>query len=165
MFSNPSWTVLLAAVFIAAMTGRVAVFQDRAKQSPPGEAESPTWQRLVRLSDGRTFVTDGGLAIDAALAKPNVLPTEVVGAGSAKLLEGYLTAPLKDEFGLGELNTGGNPRTYTAPTGVVLNANYVDYLRRTLATATLRFRVGSDLQPVVILMNGSAIGVLMPMKR
>ena len=111
------------------------------------------------------FVTDGGLAIDAALAKPAVLPAEVLAAASAKVLEGYLAAPLKDEFGLAELEPTATSRTYAAPSGVILNATYINYLRRILPAATLRFRMKGDLEPVVILSNRTAVGVLMPVKR
>jgi hypothetical protein len=125
----------------------------------------PTWTRLVQLADGRTLVTDGSLALDVALAKPAVLPTVVVSGTGAALLAGYLTAPLPDECSLAELKSGGRPGTYVAPNGVVLNATYVEYLRRTLPPARLRFRLKGDLDPMVILSNGNAVGVLMPMKR
>jgi hypothetical protein len=120
---------------------------------------------MVRLSDGRTLVTDGGLAIDAGIAKPAALPTQVLGPASAKILEGYLAAPLKDEFTLGDLRSTATGHTYIAPSGVVLNATYIDYLRRIMPTTKLRFRMKGDLEPVVVLANGTPIGVLMPVKR
>ena len=48
------------------------------------------------MRDGRTFVTDGGLAIDAALAKAAKLPDREL---ATKILEDYLGAAHKDECG------------------------------------------------------------------
>ena len=33
-------------------------------------AGDPVWQGTLRMSDGRTFITDGGLAVDVAVARP-----------------------------------------------------------------------------------------------
>jgi hypothetical protein len=122
------------------------------------------WKRLVRLTDGRTFVTDGSFTIDTAIAKPSEPPKNVLAAASAKLVEGYLAALLPDEFALDELKSG-RPGTYESPSGVTLNAVYVDYLRRVLPPSTLRFRMKGDLEPVVVLSSGTAVGLVMPMKR
>jgi hypothetical protein len=159
------WATALTVTLTIVLGARVGAFQDSSKHPSPADADAPTWDRMVRLSDGRTFVTDGSLAIDVALVKPSVLPTEVLGPAAAKLLEGYMAAPLENEYGLGDLKKGPWPQTYAAPSGVVLNATYVDYLRRTLPKAALRFRMKGDLDPVVILMKGTAVGVVMPMRR
>ena len=162
---RPSCIVFFAMILVVCLAPSVGAGQRPVKPAAPGTGGDPTWQRMVRLSDGRTLVTDGGLAIDAGIAKPAVLPTQVLGPSSAKILEGYLTAPLKDEFGLGDFRTTATGRTYIAPSGVVLNATYIDYLRRILPTTKLRFRMKGDFEPVVILANGTPIGVLMPVKR
>jgi hypothetical protein len=117
------------------------------------------------MSDGRTFVSDGGLALDAAIAKPAALPAVVLGPASAKVLEGYMAAPLKNEFTLADLGPAATGRTYTAPSGVVLNSTYVDYLRRTFPAGRVRLRMKSDLEPIVIVADGAAVGLLMPVKR
>ena len=52
----------------------------------------------------------------------------------------------------------------SAPNGIALNATYVSYLRRILSGST-RFRMTGDLQPVVIVADGKAVGVLMPVKK
>jgi hypothetical protein len=156
------WTMFL----ILALTAAYAVwswFGAPVSAAAPGNVTAPTWTRLVQLADGRTLVTDGSFAIDAALAKPAVLPTVVLSGASAALLESYLTAPYTHECGLAELKTGKRPGTYVAPSGVVLNAKYVEYLRRTLPTARLHLQ--GDRDPVVILSQETAIGVLMPMAR
>ena len=114
------------------------------------------------MSDGRTFVTDGGLAIDAALARPANLPDREL---AAKLLEQYLNESHKDEYGLRDLGAAASGRTYTTPSGVALSATYVDYIRRILPTGSVRFRLSGPGQPVVVLVGGKAVGVLMPVRQ
>jgi hypothetical protein len=46
----------------------------------PGTPGDPAWQGTLSLTDGRTFVTDGGLAIDAALARPATVPARALAA-------------------------------------------------------------------------------------
>lgn len=137
-----------------------------AQAKPPSPVDgTPAWKRMVRIADGRTFVTDGSLAIDVTLARPSPPPAQVLSGGTAKVLEGYLSAQLKDEFGLSELKKSGTPSYYLSPSGVMLNTMYVDYLRRLLPGATLRFRMEGGVNPVIILSNGAVVGVLMPMAR
>src|SRR5690349_3525465 len=60
-----------AALLIASVS---AWPQTAMKPAAPGTAGDPAWQGTVHMSDGRTFITDGGLAVDAAFAKPATLP-------------------------------------------------------------------------------------------
>jgi hypothetical protein len=117
----------------------------------------------LRLHDGRTLVSDGRFILDAALAKPAVLPNHALPEQTAKLIEGYLTADLPEEFVFSQLTLSGE--NYISLSGVMLNRTYVDYLRRILPGSRLRFRMKSDAEPVVILLDGKAVGLLMPMKR
>jgi hypothetical protein len=116
----------------------------------------------VHLHDGRTFISDGAVALDAALTKATSSESQVLPEASAKIIEGYLTAELPDEFASYQLSRRGE--TYVAPSGVALNPIYIDYLRRTLPESRLRFRMKSDLEPVVVLLDGKAVGLLMPIK-
>jgi hypothetical protein len=116
------------------------------------------------LSDGRTLVTDGGMAIDVEIAKPK-LPAEGLTKIPGKILEGYLAGSFTHEFGLGELKVKEAGRTYVAPSGVLVSATYVDFLRRTMSASTVRLRMKGNMEPIVILANGSAVGVLMPVKQ
>jgi hypothetical protein len=144
------------------MTAQVLLAQTQMKPTPPGTPGDPAWQGILRLSDGRTFVTDGGLAIDATLARPAKLPDRKL---TAKVLEGYLNASHKDEFRFADLDAAMSGWTYTTPSGIALNATYINYLRRNLAAGSTRFRMTAIMQPVVIVVNGSAVGVLMPVKQ
>jgi hypothetical protein len=112
----------------------------------------------LKLSDGRTFVTDGGLAIDATLAKPDTLPSREL---SAKVLEGYLAATRPNEVGLNDLSKPLGARGYSGPNGISINAIYVDYLRRTLPAARVKLRIGGNYEPIPIVLDGEPVGVLM----
>ena len=151
-----------AIVAAVIMTAQVLLAQTPMKPTTPGSSGDPAWQGVVRLADGRTFVTDGGLAIDAAIAKPAQLPTREL---APTVLDRYLNGPHKDEYGFADLNAAPSGRTYTAPNGIPLNATYVNFLRRTLPARSVRFRMNGDMQPVVIVASGTAVGVLMPVKQ
>src|SRR3982751_4326423 len=136
--------------------------QDSSPSPTPAQNPPLTWKRVVHLHDGRTFISDGAVALDAALTKARRSESEVLPEASAKTIEGYLTAELPDEFASYQLTRRGE--TYVAPSGVTLNPIYIDYLRRTLPESRLRFRLKRDLKPVVVLLDGKAVGLLMSMK-
>jgi hypothetical protein len=79
-------------------------------------------------------------------------------------MEKYLSASLEHEFSVGQLNAGGFPRTYVTPNGVSVSAEYVDYLARTLGRGKVRLRVGGELQPMVIVIDGKPVGLVMAVK-
>lgn len=147
---------------IAVLLVRAVLAQAAMTPAAPGTAGDPKWQGTIRMSDGRTFVTDGGLAVDAALAKPSKLPERVV---SGKVLEGYLAAKQPDECGFGDLTAAVSGKTYTTPKGIALNATYINYLRRILPARGVRFRMSGELDPVVVAANGKSVGVLMPVRK
>jgi hypothetical protein len=146
---------LLTALPVSAQT------QTPMKPTVPGTPGDPVWQGTLRMSDGRTFITDGGLAVDAAFATPAALPTREF---PAKVLEDYLKASHKNEYGFADLTLAATGKTYTSPSGIALNATYINYLRR-IALRRLRFRMTEGVQPIVVVADGSPIAVLMPVKR
>jgi hypothetical protein len=149
-------------VIVVTAAATVLLAQTRMKPTAPGTTGDPAWQAVVGLSDGRTLVTDGGIAIEAALAKLARLPEKEF---SGKVIENYFNLPLNDEYRFGDLTPSANGRTYTTPSGIPLNATYLDYLRRILPAGSVRFRMGGELQPVVILVDGKAVGALMPVRK
>jgi hypothetical protein len=50
---------------------------------------------------------------------------------SGKIIERWLSADLPNEFILSQLSPRDG-RTYAAPSGILLNATYIDFVRRTL---------------------------------
>ena len=151
-----------ATAALVVMTAHVLFAQTPMKPTAPGTAGDPAWQAKLRLSDGRTFVTDGGLAIDAAVANPAKLPEREV---PSKVLEGYLNTPRKDEYGFRDFSAAASGKTFTAPNGIPLNATYINFLRRVLSSSTVRFRMGGELDPVSIVADGKIVGVLMPVRK
>jgi hypothetical protein len=137
--------------------------QNRTPMKPtaPGTRGDPAWQAKLRLSDGRTYVTDGGLAVDAALARPAALPTREV---PGKVIEDYQKASHLNEYGFAELTLAVAGKSYTSPSGIALNATYINYLRR-IAPRGLRFRMSDGMKPIVVVANGVPIAVLMAMKQ
>ena len=155
---------LICAIAVTTLLLAVPIWgQTRTPMKPtaPGTPGDPTWQGTVHMNDGRTFITDGGLAVDAALAKPSVLPTREV---PAKVLEDYIKAAHKNEYGFDDLTRAGNGTTYMSPSGIALNATYVNYLRR-IAPRGARLRMTEGTQPIVVMADGKAVAVLMPVKQ
>ena len=80
------------------------------------------------MPDGRTFVPDGGMSIDAELAKPAAMP-EKLPPETGKTIVKHLASPYDREATLGDLRPGARPNTFVTPDGVILNGNYVTLLR------------------------------------
>ena len=152
-------TVVMALVAI--LTAHVAQGQKSLTPTAPGTAGDPQWQGFILMSDGRTFVTDGGLAIDAEIAKLSPLPTRRLTPGA---IEKYLSAPPKTEYGFNDFVAAPTGKTYLAPNGIPLNRTYIDFLRRILPSSA-RFGMNGEMEPVVMLVSGKAVGVLMPVRK
>jgi hypothetical protein len=152
------WTCLALIGVLGGFTAHRAVSQERS-------SDEIAWTRKFQLTDGRTFVTDGAITLDASLVNPREFASAELITVSMKVIESYFAADLPDEFTLAELGPGATKGTYRAPSGVTLAARYVEYLRETLPASSLRLRMKGDLEPVVILSDGKAVGLLMPMKR
>lgn len=148
-------------VLIAILIPSAQLFAQTQRMTPtaPGSAGDPAWQATLRLSDGRTFVTDGGFAIDVAIAKPSTLPDREF---PSKIIEDYFKAAPKDECRLGDVTGMASGKTYKTPSGIVLNATYVNYLKRTLPSRSVRLRTTAPMRPVLVEADGKLIGVLMP---
>ena len=130
--------------------------------APQGSNEI-VWNKMFRLPDARLFVTDGAITFDAQLAKPRELPATELPASTGQIMERYMAAELPDEFALRDLERGTRPETYESPSGVTLAAKYVEFLRRVVPRASLRMK--GDLEPVVILSDGKAVGLVMAMRK
>jgi hypothetical protein len=157
MLQRLSATALATFLLAVAVSGQTP---PPMKHSAPGTPGDPVWQGSLHMSDGRTFVTDGALAVDAAFAKPAALPAREI---PGKVLEGYIKAPHKDECGFSDLTLALSGKTYNSPTGIALNSTYINFLRR-VAPRGSRFRLTDGMHPVVVVAEGTAIAVLMPVK-
>ncbi len=145
---------------ICALASTVALAQ-RSMPPPPSMVMPPVWSSSVQLPDGRTFVTDGGLAVDAAVAKAEPLPAAALPAETGRVFDGHLKVSHTDEIDLADLKAGEHKNTFMGPRGIGVSGNYVNYLLRTMPKSRLRFRTEKD--PVVIVVDSRAVGLLMPL--
>jgi hypothetical protein len=153
--------VIAGAVVLAALL-RVSAQTPPTKPSSPVTVAPPTWSRVLQMPDGRTFVSDGGLAIDVALVKPAALPDTVIPVESTKTIAARMATPHQEEIGVGQLASGRRENSFVTPAGVHLNGNYVTLFRRVLpARARLRTRGVADAITVVV--DGEMVAFLMPL--
>jgi hypothetical protein len=142
----------------AASVGLMVVALGSAATLAQGSAALKFDKRL-QVADGRTFVSDGALAIDDAIAKVKEMSSLTFVPGG--VLDKFIQAPFTREFSGSELTSSG-PH-YTLPDGTRLNARYVDYLRANTPLRRVRLRVSGLRAPVILFLDDRAIGVLMPM--
>jgi hypothetical protein len=154
---------LRGSFVVLAMAGTIAGQTSRPPSSSPSVVKPPTWWRALAMPDGRTFVTDGGLSIDAALVKPASMPEKLPPA-SATQIDRLLAAPYENETPLGDLRAGSAPNTFMTKDGVILNGNYVTLLRSVLAPGRTLLRTRGKTDPVVVMADGQAVGVMMPIQ-
>ena len=158
---KPVRGAVLSAVVLASLV-RPSAQTPPTKPSSPLTVAPPTWSRVLQMPDGRAFVSDGGLAIDAALVKPASLPTVVIPAANAKVIADRMMAAHQEEIGLGQLSTGRRENSFVTPAGVHLNGNYVTLFRQVLPSrARLRTRGVADAITVVV--DGQMVAFLMPL--
>ncbi len=152
--------MLLRAVSLPILAATSLLVGSLAAQTPAG-ASAPAWNKRSRLTDGRTFVTDGAIALDAAIARPASLDTLTEMPPAA--IERLLKSPFTTEIRFSVLSA--RERGYVTPDGVLLKRSYVEFLRRNAGASRLMFRAKGPTDPVVIVVDGQTVGVLMPMAR
>ena len=123
----------------------------------------PQWSRVLKMPDGRTFVTDGGISIDAAIAKPATLPSVVLPPESGKNIADRMATPHDHEIALADLRRGGFKNSFATPDGIELNGNYVAFLRQTTPSAKMRLRTKGKRDAVVVVIDGQAVAIIMPL--
>jgi hypothetical protein len=158
---QPSNALRVAVVVLPLLGQALPAWQTSAPAGTAPGASAPTWSKRLQLPDGRTFVSDGAIALDVAVAKPPTLPSVQLPAATGANIGKMLDAPFAAEFRSGQLVTRG--KHYATPDGVVLNRLYVDYLRRMVAAGRLSFRVNGPTAAVVAALDGRPVAVVMPM--
>ncbi|HEX5214092.1 MAG TPA: hypothetical protein VFV98_01445 [Vicinamibacterales bacterium] len=150
---------ILVACLIALPAVATVVAQDKPKPSSPSVVAPPVWQLAITMPDGRTFVSDGALAVDAKIARPDAMPKKVLPVESGKTIAGRLTGKYADEIALSGLRSGPRTNTFLGPRDIPLNGNYVTFLRGVAPRSRLRF--SGPLDPIVVMLDGQAVGLLM----
>ncbi len=153
-------TILLAALVALPVAGPAAT-QDKPKPSNPSVVAPPDWQLVVEMPDGRKFVSDGAMAVDATIAKPNAMPKKVLPVESGKTIAKNFTAKYTDEISLAALRPGTRANSFLGPRDIPVNGNYVTFLRRVAPQSRLRFN--GPLDAIVVVLNGQPIGMFMAM--
>lgn len=148
--------VALIGMFVAFSCGGWAVAQE-------GGSDEVEWNKMFRVPDGRLFVTDGALMLDAELAKPRELPGMELPLSTGEVMARHMAAERPIEVELDDLERGGDEQTYEAPNGLPFAAKYVEFLQETVPDASLR--IGGDLEPVVIMDDGKPVGLVMAKAR
>ena len=156
----PSNILRAAALTLPLLSQATAAWQTPAPVGTAPGASTPAWSKRLQLPDGRTFVSDGAIALDADVAKPDTLPSGQLPAATGANIGKMLDAPFTAEFRSAQLVTRG--KHYATPDGVMLNHLYVDFLRRMVDSARLSFRVNGPRAAVVAALDGRPIAVVMP---
>ena len=159
-----NFTIGFALLGLICAMPLAAAAQD-IRMSNPNVEQPPHWSRLVRLPDGRTLISDGGLAIDVAIAKPASMPTVTVSETTGVTFANLFKATFEHDFGLNELSPGKRANTFAGPGGIQLNGNYVTFLRQAAGARRVRLRANSGPQPMVIVIDGEPSGVMMPLAK
>jgi len=151
--------ILLLAGLLALPAANIDAIQVNPQKSNPNVVAPPAWQLAIEMPDGRTFVSDGGLAVDAKIAKPDAMPKKVLPVANGKIIAGRLTAKFTDEIALSALRPGTSKNTFIGPRDIPVNGNYVTFLRRAAPQSRLRFN--GPMDAIVVTLNGQPIGLLM----
>ena len=152
---------MIQTTLFATMILITSAMQPPAKPSSPIVEAPPVWSRTLRMPDGRTLVSDGALAIDAAIAKPAALPKTLIDVKPTNPFAQYIEGPFKTEIGLAELRAGERKNTFVGPDDIGLNGNYVTFLRKAAPRARLRFNGPGE--PIQIRLDNKSVGVVMPL--
>ena len=117
-FDAAGWLPTTVPSTVLAALVRVSAQTPPTKPSSPVTVAPPTWSRVLQMPDGRSFVSDGGLAIDVALVKPASLPGTVIPVESTKAIAARMATPHQEEIGLGQLAAGRHGNSFVTPAGV-----------------------------------------------
>jgi hypothetical protein len=153
---------LVASLLVASTLHPSAQQPPRMQPSSPADLGPPAWTRAVQMPDGRTFVTDGGMMVDAGVARPAEMPKTVVPVTNGEVLARNFTAPHQREIALGDLRPGTLNNTFETPDGIALNGNYVRFLGSVLSAGRTRLRTREPRDPVTVWAGDQPVAIVMP---
>lgn len=126
----------------------------------PCAAAEPAWTYDLEVG-GRAFVADRSLLVAADAVK---VATKHSSKGQPSLgawADSNLKDTSKEKAAVAQLKKDG--AHYTAPNGMQLGAEYVDFLVERVGAKALSFGFRGSCQPVAVLAKGKPIGLLMPL--
>ena len=126
-----------------------------------GTTETVQWKAYSEFSDGRKFISDGALLLEARYL-PNVpLPSMNIPQPNIQRL---LESVTDHEFDLSDLDRTPPDGHYVGPGPIKINGKYIELLKESPLKSSLRFRAKGSNDPVLILDDDKVVGVVMPMK-
>lgn len=118
------------------------------------------WKIRAAHPDGRLFVSDGSLLIDARWVPCPAVPQRTI---PVETLLNILQKPTTQAFHFADLRLNGATGHYVGPGEIVLGRSYIDYLTQAIpAHAQLVLRTSGRLEPMLLESSGWIIGALMP---
>lgn len=153
------------------------VFRPTAANAAPPDPAPPTrdpvpvagieWDRVLTLEDGRVLVTDGSLLLEASLARlPRLPAVSITTPNNVGWVQRALAGPPARVFTRGQLvrEAQAGKVVFKAPSGLLLNPTYVEFLTAFFPGASLAFGANNNTDPVVVYLDEKAVGLLAPMK-
>lgn len=126
----------------------------------PSLAAEPTWTHDVDVG-GRAFVADHALIVAADAVKVATKHSVKSKPEMNAWADSNLRDASKEKVPVARLKKDGEH--YTAPNGMELSAEYVDFLVQRVGAKALAFGFRGSCQPVTVLAKGKPIGLLAPL--
>ncbi|MEW5739246.1 MAG: hypothetical protein AB1938_09995 [Myxococcota bacterium] len=123
-------------------------------------AGEPAWSLSIDVA-GKPFVSDKALLLSVDVAKPTQKPAAKAAPAVGPWAAASLKERVTEKVTLAALKKDG--AHYTAPNGMQLGADYVDFLASRVGGKGLAFGFRGSCQPVVVLVKATAVGLLMPL--
>jgi hypothetical protein len=122
----------------------------------------PEWTSVAKL-EGKSYVTDGNIAIDMKLiqvAQPP--PLQSASKWFSESIFQNARADTKEQFNLDDIReSDGNPLIVVGPNEQQLEEKYVSYLSGKLSSShRVAFWQLSEMEPMVIVVDGQAVGAM-----
>lgn len=125
------------------------------------EPEVVEWRAYCDLDDGRRFLTDGRLMLEASYVPSAVLPERKLPPERAERLLAWKT---DREFLVTDLKREAPDGHYRGLDSIQLSRVYVEFLRALPLRKTLRFRAKGPDDPVLLLDGAKVVGAVMPLQ-
>src|SRR5262245_6120669 len=165
--SRSRWGLPMAAALVLTAVACGSRVSDPAADAPQRGQPMParqeltevSWNLLSQFPDGRRFVSDRCILLDASYVKGPFPPATL----APEKVEPFLNRATTHGFGLADLEAVPPNGNYRAPDGTLLNRKYVTFLKHLDTIKELHFRGSKVDEPVLILDGRKVIGALVPM--
>lgn len=119
----------------------------------------PTWTSVAKV-EGTSYVTDGTIAIDMRLVEATPPTTQSASKWFAESLFQNMRADTPEQFNVDEVRSGGDATIVLGPGEQQLAEKYITYLTGKLSDHRVAFWQLSEMEPVVIVVDGKPVGAM-----